>query len=253
MSEEGIERWRGRVAVVTGASSGIGRAVASALAKAGMRVALGARRLDKLEEVVESLHPAEAWAFRVDVCDPTSVWLFFDALDNHWGAVDVLVNNAGVGFKGTQWAQDEDEWVQMFDVNVVGLLRTTKAALQRMERAEDRPSHIFHISSMAAHRVPAETSVYSATKHAVKALTEGLRFDLRAAGRSTRVTSISPGFVETEFLEPYLRSTEAVEAVRAAYPLLTPDDVANAVLYALSAPEGVQVHDIQMRPTQQPT
>ena len=135
----------------------------------------------------------------------------------------------------------------MLDVNVLGVLRMTQPALQRMRAADDR-GHIFNISSMSAHRVPARTSVYAATKHALRALTDGLRFDLRAAHSEIRVTAVSPGFVETDFIEPYVKSAAEAEAIKTAYKLLTPDDVASAVIYALQAPDHMQVHDLLIRP-----
>lgn len=241
--------------MVTGASSGIGAAIAKSLASAGLRVAVGARRQERLTSLADELNAVsggrQVWGHVLDVREPASIDAFYRSLDDYWGPVQVLVNNAGVGFRGTQWEQASEEWAQMIDVNVVGLLRMTQAALQRMEDSGNE-GHIFHVSSMSGHRLAPRTSVYSATKHAVKALTEGLRLDLREAGRPVRVTSVSPGFVETDFLDAYTKSAAEAQRIKDAYPLLKPEDVASAVVYALSAPPHMQVHDVLMRPTEQP-
>ena len=245
-----LDRWRGRVAVISGASSGIGAEVARALSKAGLRVALGARREGLLAEVAASISPAPVWGHALDVRSPESVAAFYRALDAQWGAADVLINNAGVGFRGALWDQPPEEWSAMLDVNVLGLLRMTQPALQRMQSSGR--GHIFNISSMSGHRVTPLSSVYAATKHAVAALTEGLRADLRAAQSRIRVTAVSPGFVETDFIEPYVKSPDEARAIREAYPLLTCADIASAVVYALAAPDHMQVHDLLIRPTAQP-
>lgn len=245
-----VKQWNDKVAVVSGASSGIGAAVARALSKEGLRVAIGARRTDRLEALAAELAPAPVWAHALDVRDRASINTFYDALDRHWGRIDVLVNNAGVGFRGDLWDQDPAQWSAMLDVNVLGLLSMTQLALQRM-RASGDAGHIFHISSMAGHRVPGRTAVYAATKHAVKALTEGLRFDLRSVGSQIRVTAVSPGFVETDFLEPYVGDAGEAQRLKQSLPMLTSSDVASAVVYALAAPAHMQVHDILIRPTDQ--
>ena len=118
--------------------------------------------------------------------------------------------------------------------------------------ARKSDGHIVHVSSMAAHRVPPGSGVYSATKFAVRSLTESLRQELRALGSSIRITSVSPGFVETEFAEVYSGSEEEARAVYSQYPMLQASDIAESVWYAISQPAHVQVHDILMRPTQQP-
>ncbi|MEL7370220.1 MAG: SDR family NAD(P)-dependent oxidoreductase [Myxococcota bacterium] len=245
-----IERWRGRVAVVSGASAGIGASVARALSQSGLKVAIGARRIEPLEALVKERGDASVWAHPLDVQSADSVDAFYAALLSHWGTVDVLVNNAGVGFRGDLWTQPVEQWASMLDVNVLGLLRMTQPALQQM-MANGR-GHIFNVSSMAGHRVPPRTSVYSATKYAVGALTEGLRKDLRSVKSPVRVTAISPGFVNTEFIDAYIGNADEAKSIREGYPLLTGADVASAVVYALGAPDHMQVHDVLIRPTDQP-
>ena len=143
---------------------------------------------------------------------------------------------------------------EMLEVNVLALCICTREAIADM-RSRDRPGHVFHIASMASHRVPPGSgAAYAATKHAVRALTEGLRKELRAEQSSIRVTAISPGFVETEFATVFAHGDPgAAERAYGRFPVLTPDDVASAVLYALGAPAHMEVHDVLMRPTAQET
>ena len=140
----------------------------------------------------------------------------------------------------------------MLDVNVLALCVCTREAVSDMRAAGDR-GHVIHISSMAGHRVPRRSGVYSASKFAVRSLTEALRQELREAGSAVRVTAISPGFVETEFAANYHQSEEAAHRTYSQFRVLDAADVASAVSYALSQPEHVQIHDILLRPTAQPS
>jgi NADP-dependent 3-hydroxy acid dehydrogenase YdfG len=138
----------------------------------------------------------------------------------------------------------------MLEVNVLALCICTREALTDM-RGHGDTGHVIHISSMSGHRVPAGSGVYSATKYAVRSLTEGLRQELRAAGSAIRVTAISPGFVETEFAANYHGDEQAAERTYSQYPCIQADELADAVLYALSQPPHVELHDVLLRPTQQ--
>ncbi len=251
-----MSSWRERTAIVTGASSGIGWAVAHALCMSGMRVALCARRQDRLEQLKRDIaHRDPSAAERIltiatDLTRESDILAAFDRIRLQWDGVDVLINNAGLGHSAPLIGGSTEHWREMLEVNVLALCVCTREAIDDMRR-RDVAGHIVHVSSMAAHRVPAESGVYSASKYAVRSLTESLRQELRAIDSPIRVTAISPGFVETEFAELYHRSKETARATYGRYPVLQPDDIANAVLYTLSQPAHVQVHDILMRPTAQ--
>jgi NADP-dependent 3-hydroxy acid dehydrogenase YdfG len=189
-------------------------------------------------------------AHTVDLRDTDAIVQLFDAVRKRWGGVDVLVNNAGLGHAGKLTDGDTEEWREMLEVNVLALCVATREAVRDM-RARGDDGHVVHISSMAAHRVPRGSGVYSATKFAVRSLTEGLRAELRELSSAIRVSAISPGFVETEFAELYHKSTDAAKRTYGRYQVLAPEDVADAVRYVLGAPKHAQVHDILMRPTHQ--
>ncbi|MFW6086428.1 MAG: SDR family NAD(P)-dependent oxidoreductase [Myxococcota bacterium] len=250
-----MERWKGRVALVTGASSGIGHATARQLAADGMRVVVTARRGPALEALAAECDEGQVLPVQADLRDPAQIGTLFETVRDRWGGVDVMVNNAGVGRRMPLTSADPaavDAWREMLEVNVLALCLCTREAVRDMrERGDD--GHVVHISSMAAHRVPPGSGVYSASKYAVRSLTEGLRRELRELGSGIRVTAVSPGFVETEFHAGYHGSEERAREVYARLKVLEPDDVAASVRHALSAPSHVQVHDILMRPTDQET
>jgi len=240
------------VAMVTGASSGIGRAIALKLAQEGYRLALCARRQDRLKSLRDQLQAmgAAVLIHRVDLRKEAEILEFFDAVRQQWGGVDVLINNAGLGHKQSLLEGETELWRDMLEVNVLALCICTREATKDMGQRNGQ-GHVVHISSMSGHRVPSGSGVYAATKFAVRALTEGLRQELRQAGLSIRVSSISPGFVETEFAAHYHQSPEKAEAIYRQFPMLQPEDIANTVAYLLSQPEHVQIHDVLLRPTQQ--
>ena len=246
-----MERFRGKVALVTGASSGIGEAVASRLAAAGMRVAVCARRKERLDALVARAGDAEVLPLAVDLRDEAQILRMFEAVREKWGGVDVLVNNAGLGRKAPLTEGDTEGWREMLEVNVLALCICTREAVRDMRRRGDR-GHVVHVASMAAHRVPPGSGVYSATKYAVRSLTEGLRQELRELGSAVRVSALSPGFVETEFHQVFLGDAEQARKTYSRFKVLEPADVADAGEYVLGAPDHVQVHDVLMRPTEQP-
>jgi len=241
----------GRLAVVTGASSGIGAATAVALARAGYRVVLGARRLDRLEEVAracggEGRRGAEARA--LDVTDPASVEDFVAALPP---AVHLLVNNAGGALGVDPVAEADDErWRTMFETNVLGTVRMTRALLPALEASGD--GHVVNVGSTAGFETYRGGAGYTAAKHGLRALTDTLRLEL--LGRPVRVTEVAPGLVETEFsVVRFAGDRERAAAVYRGMTPLTAEDVADAVVWAATRPPHVNVDRIVLRPRDQAT
>jgi len=245
----GMERWRGRVALVTGASSGIGAAIAERLLDAGMKVVVTARRRERLEAMVAG---RDGLAIACDFRDTAAIEALFAQIRDEWGGVDVLVNAAGLGHEAPLTSGATEHWREMLEVNVLALCVCTREALADM-RSRGDDGHVIHIASMAAHRVPGGSGVYSATKFAVRSLTEGLRKELRALDSGCRVTAISPGYVETEFHEVYFGDAERAAQTYATKGALAPADVAESVVHVLAAPASVEIHDVLMRPTRQVT
>ena len=232
------------VAVVTGASSGIGAAAARQLAQAGYHVVLGARRLDRLHDVADGL---DAECHVLDVTDTQSVQAFCDRLPS----VNVLVNNAGgaLGLEPIAGA-DEDKWRTMYDTNVLGLMRMTRALLPALEGSGG--GHVVNIGSIAGIEVYPGGGGYTAVKHAVRAVSETLRLEL--LGRPIRVTEIAPGLVETEF--SLVRFDGDAERARTPYQGMTPltaDDIADAIVWAVTRPAHVNVDFMVIRPLDQAT
>ncbi len=239
------------VAMVTGASSGIGLAIAQHLSKAGYDLALCARRHDRLTAAAKDLETSgsEVLVQTVDLRDEAQILSFFSAVHERFGRLDVLINNAGLGHKEPLMTGKTDAWREMLEVNVLALCICTREAVQRMQGANS--GHIVHISSMSGHRVPAIAGIYSATKFAVRSLSETLRRELRTAQSNIRISSVSPGIVETEFAQKYHQSAEKAQETYGQFPVLQAEDIAKAVVYALQQPEHVEVNDILIRPTQQ--
>ncbi|MER6394791.1 SDR family oxidoreductase [Kitasatospora sp. NPDC001603] len=237
----------GKVVLVTGASSGIGAATARRLAASGHRVMLGARRTDRVAALAEDLRAAggEADHRELDVTDLESVRAFVRAAQDRYGRVDVLVNNAGVMPLSSLDALKVDEWNRMIDVNVRGVLHGIAAVLPLM-RAQGS-GHVVNIASVSGHRVDPTAAVYSATKFAVRALSEGLRQE----SRDLRVTVISPGLTRSELAEG-ISDTAVREATEDMLKIAMPADaVAAAIDYAVGQPAEVDVSEIIVRPTAQ--
>jgi NADP-dependent 3-hydroxy acid dehydrogenase YdfG len=250
----GIHRWAGCTAIVTGASSGIGAAIAGRLVAEGLRVVGCGRRPERVTEILAAADPTgnRTLAVACDVRDETSVQQMIAATRERFGGVDVLINNAGLGHAGTLAEGRVNDWQEMLEVNILGLCLCTREALADM-RARGGFGQIIHIGSMAGQRVPPGAGFYGATKHAVRALTESLRLELRERGDPIRIGEICPGYVETGFAEHYYKSADKARETYSRFTVLSAADIAEAVVYMLACPEHVQVHDILLRPTEQPT
>ncbi len=241
----------GKVAIVTGASSGIGEATARMLAAKGMKVAAVARRDARLQALARRVDggPGEVWAVTADVSDEAQVNRVVAGAAARWGTIDVLIANAGVMLLGPILDANTDEWRTMVNVNLLGVMYCVHAVLPIMTR--QKRGHIITISSVAGRVARASNGVYAATKFGVRAFSESLRQE--AAKSSIRVTTIEPGVVATELPE-HIGNPEAKEWARQFYSsmeALKSEDIGEAILYVLGQPPYVDVNEILIRPTEQ--
>lgn len=243
---------KGKTTLITGASSGIGTSCARYFAKAGARLILSARRKEKLQRLAAELqqnHHVQVMTLPLDVQDSGAVKDAIASLPPDWQSINVLVNNAGLS-RGLdkQYEAPLQDWEEMIDTNVKGLLYMTRAIVPGMVVRSQ--GHIINIGSVAARYTYPGGSVYCATKAAVKVLTEGLKIDL--LGTPVRVTNIEPGLVETEFSDVRFRGDRTkAKTVYSGMTALTPDDIADAILYAATRPAHVNVSELYLIPTDQ--
>ncbi|SFE96832.1 SDR family oxidoreductase [Alteribacillus iranensis] len=241
---------QGKTAIITGASSGIGEATAFALANEGANVVLGARRADRLEALQKKIKEetkGEAIVVATDVTVREDVEKLAATAKERFGSIDLLINNAGVMLLSYLKNDHIDEWMQMVDVNVKGVLHGIHAILPGM--IEQNSGHIINISSVAGHEVFPAGNVYSATKYAVRALTMGLEKELSKTG--IRVTNVSPGPVRTE-LSDHITDEEVREKFMSNQGKMTPlepEDIANAIVHAVKQPDRVDTNEIIIRNT----
>jgi NADP-dependent 3-hydroxy acid dehydrogenase YdfG len=234
-----------KVILITGASSGIGEATAKALAKAGHTVVLGARRKDRLDALEQNIR-AEGGAAKVHVLDVTSRANFKTVVAEtieEFGHIDVLVNNAGLMPLAPMTALKVDEWGRMVDVNIKGVLNGIEAVLPHMEKSGQ--GHVINIASIAAHAVFPTAAVYCATKHAVLAISNGLRLETN----KIRVTTVSPGVVESELAKTTTDEATGKWLADFRKIALKPEAIANAIVYAIEQPADVNVDEIIVQPT----
>jgi 3-hydroxy acid dehydrogenase/malonic semialdehyde reductase len=238
-----------KIAFITGATSGIGRSCAFALASEGAKLILCARRMDRLEEISKELktkYNTKVHFFKLDVRSHSEVKKAVAALPQEWKAIDILVNNAGLA-KGMDKIHEGDvnDWDEMIDTNVKGLLYVSREVIPGM--AERKKGHIVNIGSIAGHEVYPKGNVYCASKYAVNAISQGMRQDLIDTG--VKVTSIDPGMVKTAFSEVrFSGDKERAENVYKGIDPLTPDDIADAVLYCVTRQPNMVVNDMILTP-----
>jgi NADP-dependent 3-hydroxy acid dehydrogenase YdfG len=240
----------GKVIVITGASSGLGERAARRLSALGAPVVLGARRRERLTALAAELtgHGAQATAVTTDVTDRAQVQRLVDAAVTTYGRVDVMINNAGLMPQSPLGRLKTSEWDRMIDVNIKGVLYGIAAALPYMER--QKSGHFINVSSVAGHKVRAGGAVYSATKHAVRVISEGLRQEVKPFG--IRTTVISPGAVDTELPETITEPDVAARMKKFyAEQAISADSFARAVIFAISQPDDMDVNEILYRPTKQ--
>lgn len=247
-----MEQLKGQTALVTGASAGIGQATARALAAAGVRVILVARRGERLQSMAAEFNKAfgvETHYVPADIRDHQQLSAILGKLPPEWKAIDILVNNAGLA-RGLArlYEGDPSDWDEMIDVNVKGLLAVSRVVIPWM-LARNR-GHVINVGSIAGHEVYPNGAVYCATKFAVRALSQGMKMDL--LGTPIRVTSIDPGLVETEF--SLVRFKGDVERAKQPYKGLKPltaEDIADAVVWCATRPAHVNIADMIILPTAQ--
>jgi NADP-dependent 3-hydroxy acid dehydrogenase YdfG len=244
---EGIKN---KIVVVTGASSGLGEATARLLSAQGATVVLGARRADRLQALAKEIEAGggKALALETDVTRREQVKALVDAAVQTYGRIDVMINNAGLMPQAPLEQLKVDEWDRMIDVNLKGVTYGIAAALPHMQR--QKSGHFVNVSSVAGHRVGPGFAVYAATKFAVRALSEGLRQEVKPY--NIRTTVISPGAVATE-LPNTVSDPAAAERLRGFYAQVAvpAESFARAVAFALSQPPEVDINEILYRPTRQ--
>jgi NADP-dependent 3-hydroxy acid dehydrogenase YdfG len=239
----------GKVVVITGASSGLGEATARLLSAQGATVVLGARRADRIRSLADELTASggKALAITTDVTHYDQVKRLVDAAVQTFGHIDVMINNAGLMPSSPLERLKIDDWNRMIDVNIKGALYGIAAALPYMKQR--KAGHIINVSSVAGHKIRAGGAVYAATKHAVLALSEGLRLEVKPY--NIRTTVISPGAVATE-LPNSVTEPDIAENMRKIYEIAIPaESFARSVAFAISQPEDVDVNEILFRPTRQ--
>ncbi len=245
------ENINGKVVVITGASSGLGEATARLLAGNGAKVVLAARRADRIDTLAADIKAAggEALAVTTDVTDASQVRRLVDTAVETFGRVDVMLNNAGLMPLAPLEDAKFDEWNQMIDVNLRGVLHGIAAALPHMQ--EQKSGHFINVSSVYGHKLGPDATVYCATKHAVRVLSEGLRQEVKPY--NIRTTIISPGAVASELLD-HISDQEIQSETRKFVDSIAipPESFARMVAFAINEPEDVDVNEILFRPTAQP-
>lgn len=240
----------GKVVVITGASSGLGAATARLLSEQGALLALGARRKDRIDALTDELSGelGKTIAVQMDVTQREQVKHLVDTAVKEYGRIDVMINNAGLMPQSLLESLKIDDWDRMIDVNIKGVLYGIAAALPYMK--EQKAGHIINVSSVAGHKVGPGGAVYSATKHAVRALSEGLRQEVKPY--NIRTTVISPGAVATE-LPDSVTDPAVIGRIRKLYEevAIPADSFARAVAFAISQPDDVDINEILFRPTRQ--
>ena len=238
-----------KTALITGATSGIGRATAYEFAKQGIHLILCGRRQERLDTIQKALEKTtDVHVLNFDVRDKDATFEAIASLPQHFKTIDILINNAGNahGLDPIQTG-DTDDWDAMLDINVKGLLYVSKAIIPQM--TERQSGHIINIGSSAGKEVYAKGNVYCASKHAVLAITEGMRIDLNPFG--IKVSAVNPGLVETEFSEVRFKGDAVADEVYKGFKALQAEDIAEIIYFVVSRPEHVNIADLLVFPTAQ--
>lgn len=245
---------KSKTVLITGASSGIGKACAYAFAKEGANIIIGARRVERLEKIkneIEDKYSVKVLAIKLDVTNREEVVTSIAGLNDEWKNIDILINNAGLGRGLNKVVDDNPEgWDEMIDTNIKGLLIVTKEVVKGMIERKD--GHVINIGSIAGHQAYPGGSVYCATKYAVRAITESLRME--TLEHKIRVSTVDPGMVETEFSDVrFYGDKEKAKNVYKGLEPLTGDDIAETVLFCATRPKHVNINEIIVMPSAQAT
>ncbi len=238
-----------KTAFITGATSGIGRATAHEFAKHGINLVLCGRRQERLDTIKSALErQTDVHTLNFDVRDKEATFKAIDSLPSDFSKIDILINNAG-NAHGLDFIQDgsTDDWDAMMDINVMGLLYVSRAIIPQM--SERQSGHIINIGSSAGKEVYPKGNVYCASKHAVDAITKGMRIDLNPFG--IKVCAINPGMVETEFSQVRFKGDTVADGVYKGYKALQPEDIAEIIHFAITRPAHVNIADLLVFPTAQ--
>lgn len=241
----------GKVAIVTGASAGIGKATAIALAAEGAKVAIVARRSDRLEALAQQITAAggEALVIVADITDDTKIPIIVDKTKTTWGQIDILVNNAGIALTGAIANADPGDWRRMIDLNLLALMNLTHAVLPILQAQGS--GHIVNVSSVAGRTIRVGIGGYNVSKWGVNAFSEALRQEV--SQQNIRVTVIEPGMVNTE-IDQHISDASAKQRSQELRKSITPlesEDIASAIVYAVTQLPRVNVNEILIRPTTQ--
>jgi NADP+-dependent farnesol dehydrogenase len=246
-----LDRWVGKVAVVTGCASGIGAGIAEFLVDQGLIVVGLDRRCELVQELAKKLSgkKGQLHAVKADVSKEEEVVEAFKWVEDNLGHVHILINNAGVAKENFLYNGDPAQWRATLDVNVLGVCIATREALKSM-MGNNINGHIIHINSVAGHKIPnwLGINIYTASKYAVTALAETLRQELNHLGSKIKITSLSPGLVATEMTTLNTGVSEERQAMLKSMPILQPQDIAEAIGYVLSTPENVQIQELTIVP-----
>ena len=244
-----MQNIKGKVIAITGASSGMGKAIAIELAKNGAKVVLGARRTEQLEQLVEEIKSTggDATCTTIDVKNKADLLRLVNTAVQHYGKLDVIVNNAGVSQLSRIDALDIEGWEEMIDINLKGVLYGMAAAIPVFKQQQS--GHIVNIISTSGIKIVPMQGVYAGTKNAIRTIAEAFR---QESDGSIRITGISPGFVKTDFADN-IKNEEMKTAVQKGMEqiAINPIAIANAVMYAISQPDDVEIGDIVIRPAKQ--
>ncbi|KAL7633055.1 UNVERIFIED_CONTAM: hypothetical protein RMT77_016631 [Armadillidium vulgare] len=250
-----MDRWIGRVALVTGASSGIGAAISEILARSGLKVVGAARGVEQVQQALsDSLKGAKGslTPIKCDLTKEDDIRNMFATIKKQFGGVDICINNAGISNGKKLLDSTVEDMHQMSNVNIIALCLCSQLSIASMKERGVDDGHVININSTVGHALVSTSSrFYAATKFAVKAITEGLRQEMREAKSHIRITSVSPGLVSTQFAYRAFKDENKAKQLYSSIETLKPEDVASSVVHVIISPAHVEINEVLIRPTEQ--